>query len=204
MGGAELHTGDEDDRARNILLELLAAGVLANANFRVEFPGGQVEDLRATLGDLPPFAVECKRPRGLKNFLPNLKKLRKEQIPARRKAGYRHVLPIIGLDKALPLIPQGATVQQAVKLSQLRAELEIVQLKERGKLKLDPDEVPAIGLLIAGGTWFTPNHLWAGAAMAFWCLAPEHDERIRAIKATPRINLEALSPPDGSSGSPQR
>jgi len=86
----------DDDRPRNTLLELVAAANLAD-RFQVSLTA-DAEDVRLDHSVLGQGAVECKRPKGIDNVLPNLSKIG-AQLRSREKSGSRFGVAVIGGDR---------------------------------------------------------------------------------------------------------
>ena len=93
----------DDDRPRNTLLELVVAANLAD-RFRVSL-AANAEDVRLEHEVLRQGAVECKRPKGVDNILPNLSKIG-SQLRAREKTGSRFGVAAIGGDRIARLASQ--------------------------------------------------------------------------------------------------
>jgi hypothetical protein len=102
FAGAALDPPD-DDRPRNTLLELVAAANLAD-RFQVSLTAN-AEDVRLDHAVLGQGAVECKRPKGIDNILPNLSKIG-AQLRAREKSGSRFGVAVIGGDRIARLASQ--------------------------------------------------------------------------------------------------
>ncbi len=193
----------DEDKARNTLLELCAGAVMLNTDLQVTFPDGDVEDLIVQLptvpgeSPLPPLAVECKRPQSVSTIQGNIKKLRREQIPARISAGYAHVLPVIGVDRFAPLphtLSPFDTLNNAVVRSQRVAADEFDSLRTRNKFKLDPATAPAIGILVSGAIAIprpARPRFWLGQMLTYYYIADAADRRVEAIKRISRSQLDA-------------
>jgi hypothetical protein len=92
----------EDDRARDVLLELTTAFLLIEQAFTVELPRSDDEDLVLRVPDAPALAVECKRPASERSIKNSVKKARRQLFERRRRYPDGGMV-VLGLDRVVGL-----------------------------------------------------------------------------------------------------
>ncbi len=189
--------GRGDDKARNILLELVAAASLADIGFHADLTDDE-EDVRLVHDVIGRVAVECKRPSSLGALEANLKRAR-AQLVTRLANGAAYGIPIIGMDRIAGLsgaLMKATTTEELDKaLFEMRTTVirEIVRLCRKPHVNFGP-RVPVAFVIVVGAALVT--HPKPNAVVPVTIVhpftpgdAPVPDELDAILTAPPRSGL---------------
>jgi hypothetical protein len=146
----------DDDGPRNTLAELATAALLRRHGFQVLLTEKD-EDVLASVPELQPFAIECKRPASEAAIEKNLRDMR-SQLGARCKAGNRYGFAVLAVDRLLGVSGGMLNARSEAHLrvvldekirSLLRKVRALVTHPGRPKLRLYPTTM-LVGFLFAG------------------------------------------------------
>jgi hypothetical protein len=127
----------EDDEPRNILLELVTAGLLKYSGFDVDLP--REGDVFAALPEAD-FVVECKRPASVKKLEASLKGIRRKLKERRWQHPDRKGVAVVGIDRLTGIVGRSphtrdlGSLQSALERKAQQLTEEIVRLAPKTKL----------------------------------------------------------------------
>ena len=172
--------GVEHDDARNTLLELEVVSCLADAGFKVEITLSGV-DVIARRPEVPPFAVECKRPATLRAIERNIR-IACDQVRGRAEDGLSHGICAIGVDRLVGLgVPNLPLFKTEVSFyDQLRRVM--LDLRDRLEPLMDAGgffpEVPIVTLSLSAAVLsFEDGRILTPRVFAPAVMVPERDPR---------------------------